>query len=514
MPYTIGTADPAARRRGLASMLADRRLAVKVAIVVVLAAVVSVVLGVQGMLSLGAAARSTVDTQKSVTALALLNQVIGTGSSTMQEIVLAAATGDPGDAAEHLDRARRLGAQSEAEFTEYRAVAVADAALLAEWSDLNATLASSINDEVAPAALAGDTARAMSVFRTAVEPKLPRYVAATEKMLVAEQDNAAAETESVVHQRDVDRLWSLGLLALGLVATVAVAVWITRSITRPVGRLRHALERIADGDLSARVDVHSQDEVGVMGEALNKAADSMQTTVDAISRGVASLETSTSGLSVAAGQVSSSVQTVAAGSEQVSGSINAIAQNAHEAACVASQAVEVAEATNSTVTKLGESSMEIGNVVKVITTIAEQTNLLALNATIEAARAGAAGRGFAVVAAEVKDLAQETANATEDISRRVEMIQSDTLNAVDAIGQIGHVISRINDLQLSIASAVEEQTANATEMNRCVVLASDGIAQIASNIGGDAAANAVGCASDNGLRRLAAELRSEISKFS
>jgi methyl-accepting chemotaxis protein len=166
------------------------------------------------------------------------------------------------------------------------------------------------------------------------------------------------------------------------------------------------------------------------------------------------------------------------------------------------------------VTKLGESSMEIGNVVKVITTIAEQTNLLALNATIEAARAGAAGKGFAVVANEVKDLAQETAKATEDISRRVSMIQSDTLNAVGAIGQIGHVISRINDLQLSIASAVEEQTANATEMNRSVVEASDGIAQIARNIGGDAVADAVGCASDDGLRRLAAELRTEISKFS
>jgi methyl-accepting chemotaxis protein len=513
MPYTIGTAEPAARR-GLANMLASRPLAAKVAIVVVLAAVVSVVLGVQGMLSLGSAARSSVQTQKSVTALVLLNEVIGAGSNAMQEVVLAASSGDPAEAAERLDRGQRLAGQSEAKFKEYRAVAVADPALLAEWVEMSQTLATSIGEQLIPIALAGDATRAMRVFRTVVEPALPAYASVTAQLLAAEQDNAAAQTQSVVHQRDLDRWWSFALLAIGLAATAAVAVWITRSITRPVGRLRHALERIADGDLSARVEVDSRDEVGVMAEALNKAADSMQTTVDAIAHGIASLETSTGGLSVAAGQVSTSVQTVAAGSEQVSGSISEIAQNAHEAASVASQAVKMAEATNSTVTKLGESSMEIGNVVKVITSIAEQTNLLALNATIEAARAGAAGKGFAVVAAEVKDLAQETANATEDISRRVEMIQSDTLNAVDAIGQIGHVISRINDLQLSIASAVEEQTANATEMNRSVGEASDGIAQIARNIGGDGVADATGCASDNGLKRLAAELRTEISKFS
>jgi methyl-accepting chemotaxis protein len=138
--------------------------------------------------------------------------------------------------------------------------------------------------------------------------------------------------------------------------------------------------------------------------------------------------------------------------------------------------------------KLGESSAEIGNVIKVITSIAEQTNLLALNATIEAARAGDAGKGFAVVASEVKDLAQETARATEDISRRVEAIQADTTGAVTAIEGISAVIARISDFQTTIASAVEEQTATTAEMNRSVSEAAGGTGEIARNIVGVAEA--------------------------
>src|SRR4029079_181014 len=132
--------------------------------------------------------------------------------------------------------------------------------------------------------------------------------------------------------------------------------------------------------------------------------------------------------------------------------------------------------------RLGESSTAIGNVVKVITSIAEQTNLLALNATIEAARAGDAGKGFAVVASEVKDLAQETARATEDISRRVDAIQSDTTNAVEAIAEISRIIAKINDYQVTIASAVEEQTATTGEMSRSVGDAANGTSEIAQTI--------------------------------
>ncbi len=128
---------------------------------------------------------------------------------------------------------------------------------------------------------------------------------------------------------------------------------------------------------------------------------------------------------------------------------------------------------------LGESSAEIGQVIKVITGIAQQTNLLALNATIEAARAGEAGKGFAVVANEVKELAKATAEATEDISQKIEAIQGNTASAVSAIGEITHVISQINDIQTTIASAVEEQTATTNEIARSVTGAADGMGGIA-----------------------------------
>ena len=160
-------------------------------------------------------------------------------------------------------------------------------------------------------------------------------------------------------------------------------------------------------------------------------------------------------VSAASEQVSRNLQTVATSTEEMSATIKDIARNTSESVKIASEAVKVATATNVTVTKLGESSAEIGQVIKVITSIAQQTNLLALNATIEAARAGEAGKGFAVVANEVKELAKETAKATEDISRKIEAIQTDTKGAVEAIAAISRVINQVNDISNSIATAVD-----------------------------------------------------------
>ncbi len=233
-------------------------------------------------------------------------------------------------------------------------------------------------------------------------------------------------------------------------------------------------------------------------------------------------ETSTQAnvVSAASEQVSKNVQTVATSAEEMTASIKEIAKNAAESARVATSAVKVAEKTNTTVAKLGESSVEIGKVIKVITSIAQQTNLLALNATIEAARAGEAGKGFAVVANEVKELAKETAKATEDISQKIDAIRTDTKESVEAIAQISTIINQINDISNTIASAVEEQTATTNEMTRNITEAAKGSSEIAQNITGvataaksttEGATNTSKAASE--LSKMSMELQQAVEKF-
>ena len=224
-------------------------------------------------------------------------------------------------------------------------------------------------------------------------------------------------------------------------------------------------------------------------------------------------------VSAASEEVSKNVNVVAASSEEMQASIREISKNANEAARVAKNAVGVAEVTNQTIAKLGESSAEIGKVIKVITSIAQQTNLLALNATIEAARAGEAGKGFAVVANEVKELAKQTAKATEDIGQKIEAIQRDTKGAVQAIAEISTVINQINDVSNSIASAVEEQTVTTNEIGRNVGEAAKGIGDIARNISGvaNAARETTQAATDTqkaagALSELAAQLQGLVNR--
>jgi methyl-accepting chemotaxis protein len=337
------------------------------------------------------------------------------------------------------------------------------------------------------------------------------------------------------------KLVTLLALALGFVLAAAVGISVMRLIRKQLVTVSGALRAVAGGDLTVPADVRSRDELGEMAQAVNQARDGLRGTVLALTSGARTLgegtvrltevtsrlaagarEASTQAAVVAgsAGDVSSSVQSVAAGGDEMGASIREIAQNANSAAQVASSAVGVAQATNDTVAKLGASSEQIGNVVKVITKIAEQTNLLALNATIEAARAGEAGKGFAVVATEVKDLAQETAKATEDISRRVEAIQSDTSSAVAAIQEISRIISEINDYQVTIASAVEEQTATTNEMSRSIGDAAHGSSNIAGNINSvaDAVQATTGALGEADvavaeLTRVADELRGLVGRF-
>jgi methyl-accepting chemotaxis protein len=295
-------------------------------------------------------------------------------------------------------------------------------------------------------------------------------------------------------------------MTLGLL----VAILIAQSIVSTIARMLILIEQIAANNLTVEdTEVFSRDELGQAGAALNRMKNNLHVMIQSIassSEQVASAseelnatsqqitanseETSAQAdvVSKAAQTVSQNLQTVATGAEEMGASIKEIAKNATEAAKVATGAVRVAETTTATVSKLGDSSTEIGQVIKVITSIAQQTNLLALNATIEAARAGEAGKGFAVVANEVKELAKETAKATEDISRKIEAIQTDTKAAVEAIASISGVINQINDISGTIATAVEEQNATTNEMSRNVSEAAQGSGEITSNIAGVAEA--------------------------
>ncbi|WP_432982806.1 methyl-accepting chemotaxis protein [Dactylosporangium sp. CA-233914] len=318
----------------------------------------------------------------------------------------------------------------------------------------------------------------------------------------ADNEFAAAQRDAAAaHRAGSNLVWGVG--AGAAVLAVLLALLVTRSVTRPVELVRKRLMLLADGDLATPVEVSGRDEVAAMAGALGRSLDSLGTVMRTIDESSASLAAAAEEMSAtstqiatsaeesaaqaqavadAASQVSTNVQTVSAGSEQMGTAIREIARSTNDAAAVAGTAVQAAETANATVASLGESSRQISEVVKVITAIAEQTNLLALNATIESARAGEAGKGFAVVAGEVKELAQETARATDDIVRRVDAIQTGTSSAVAAIAQIAAIIGRVNDYQTTIASAVEEQTATTAEINRSVADTAQNAEQIAANV--------------------------------
>jgi methyl-accepting chemotaxis protein len=331
----------------------------------------------------------------------------------------------------------------------------------------------------------------------------------------------------------------LTIVAIGGV-TLLVSRWV---VTKPIQELLERFRNIASGeaDLTRRVTVTTSDEIGELGTTFNAFIDNIRGDVETIGSRAGSLAAASSQMrslaqqiatandesssqaglvSAAAEQVSANVDAVATATEELNANTREIAANASEAARVATTAVEIAATTRGTFDQLSKSGTTIGNVVKVIYAIAEQTNLLALNATIEAARAGEAGKGFAVVADEVKKLANQTAQATEEISATAREISEHTGVAGEAIGEITDIIENIHDIQTVIASGVEEQTATTAEIAHAVSEAATGSREIAERIAGIAAAvqqtAAASVSSREGAEELAemsSELQSVVGRF-
>jgi methyl-accepting chemotaxis protein len=296
-----------------------------------------------------------------------------------------------------------------------------------------------------------------------------------------------------------------GITLVAACVAIAMALIITRVVTKPLHATVAMLRDIAqgEGDLTKRLQVRSKDEIGEMAECFNTFVEKLQGIIARLAKNTTALSASSqelsatatqlasgaeeatsqsatvvaaaeqmatnmTGMAAATEEMSTNVKVAASSVDQLNASIGEVARSAEQAATVAGNAAQLASHSNASIGELGTAADQIGKVIEVIQDIAEQTNLLALNATIEAARAGEAGKGFAVVATEVKELARQTAGATEDIRKRIEGIQQSTGQAVKSIGDIEEVIRQVNDLSRTIASAVEEQSITTKEIARNV----------------------------------------------
>jgi len=335
---------------------------------------------------------------------------------------------------------------------------------------------------------------------------------------------------------------SILLAIVALAVGTLLSVFISSRLARATQSVLAQAEAIAAGDLSrADLEVVSEDELGDLTRTVNKMNANLKNIIQAIAENAHLVSEASSKLSLSSqliaanseettGQanlvsqvtqkVSLNLHGVSTGAEEMTVTIQNIANSTHTAARIAANAVVTAQAANATVGKLGQSSAEIGEVIKVITSIAQQTNLLALNATIEAARAGEAGKGFAVVANEVKQLAKQTAEATDGISRKITAIQTDTKGAVDAIASISDIIHQVSDISSTIAAAVEEQSSTTNDMTRNVTDAARGSEEITRNIAGVVQAARVASTgaqelhrAGNELAEMATRLRTVVAQF-
>jgi methyl-accepting chemotaxis protein len=395
-----------------------------------------------------------------------------------------------------------------------------------------------------------DTTRAMPLLHSGLPaaslPTLPRgWVTATAP--VPERAGNANRWQVQVAVRPQPGLTAaamatlLALAAGTLMVLVVAAIFLTRSMVSPLRRVGQFADALAAGDLTQRVAITRNDEIGQMATSLDGAAASLagifahlDSRAADLSNAAAQLSSSSEQMSNAAqdaaeqssaaagavANVDDSVATVADSTRQMGEAIKEIAQTTAQVTQVTTAAADAAAQAEATVGQLGISSAGIADVADTITAIAGQTHLLALNATIEAARAGDAGRGFAVVASEVKTLAEQTATATEDIRARIAAIQADAANAATSISAITSVIGQINDMQATVAAATEEQAATAAEIDRSADHAATATASITGSIRQVADATQIaqagtteGSQAANNLARLAQDLRDQLSRF-
>ena len=507
MTSPVAPAALVAKRRSFA----DLSVSVRILAAVTIAALVALIVGITGLRALSDASDSAqLIYHSNVANVGATGRIYKAATQARVDVANQALSLDVASTTKFTQGFETDMDNFNAALTAYRdGDSAGDPAVLTELQNDWTAYVKIVQDQMLPTGARHDLVAWNQLRDTKTLPLLKQIYADVDQLVAAEEASAAKNAATAKSGYASSRTSSLILLIVGLLIALAMGGLVARKIIQSLAKVREVCEALAKGDLTRSVGLTTNDEPGQMGRALDAAISRLRQTVTTIDGSAVSLasateemtgtatqiaasaeETSAQALAVsaAAEQVSRSVETVSAGSEEMGASIREISLNASEAAQVAAEAVTVTAATSATMGKLGESSAEIGNVIKVITSIAEQTNLLALNATIEAARAGDAGKGFAVVASEVKDLAQETARATEDISRRVEAIQADTSGAVTAIEGISAVIARISDFQTTIASAVEEQTATTAEMNRSVSEAASGTGEIAENINGVAEA--------------------------
>jgi methyl-accepting chemotaxis protein len=495
---------------GLKSFVEDRSLRTKVLSAVLVAAAGTVVVALSSLSAVGSASDRT-QAMYTRTALPLADLVIlrdmqGDSRVEVRDAVILA----PGkDQEEVIAGMHETDSSADSALDAYVAhhggLDTTRAELLSTARQGLADWRQARDNHLVPLVRAGTTAEAQALLADGGALSEANTVLgdALDKLADIEMTDANADAARVGVEHSRERLLLIVLSIVMILVPVAVGLLVANALVRRVRRVQRVLDGLADGDLTGDPQVSARDEIGQMAGALLEANAALRRTVGTIIASAATLADAAGRLSGnsshiaervgasaeraaevshAAESASASIRTVTAGAGEMATAITEIAQRAAQATAVAADAVRAVSATSATVEELGRTSADIEQVLKVITSIAEQTNLLALNATIEAARAGDAGKGFAVVAGEVKDLAQQTASATEDIARRITAIQNTSGQAITAINGIGTVINEINDHQGAIAVAVEEQTASTGEMRRSVQEAAQASTRIAETI--------------------------------